>query len=336
MRLFFAAGHGEVVDGFAVDREEAAGRAVFRAHVADGGAVGERHRIEAGAVEFDELGDNALLAQHLHDGQHQVGGGDAFLECAGQAEADDFRQQHGDRLAEHGGFGLDAADAPAENGQAVDHGGVAVGADAGVGIGDDLAAFILGPDGLAEIFEIDLVADAGAGGHHAEVAERLLAPFEEAVALAVALVFVLDIVRQCLRGAEFVDDDRVVDDQVDRNQRVDLLRIAAQCHHGVAHGGKVDHGRHAGEVLHEHAGRAVGDLGFGVALVGQPGDDGENVVLGDAAAIFVAQEIFENHLHREGQCRDAGQSVLFGLHEAVIDIFGIIDLEGGTAIEAVE
>jgi hypothetical protein len=43
-----------------------------------------------------------------------------------------------------------------------------------------------------------------------------------------------------------------------------------------------------------------------------------------------------DHLHREGQCRDAGQSVLFGLYEAVIDIFGIIDLEGGTAIEAVE
>jgi hypothetical protein len=78
--LGLAAGHGEVVDGFAVDREEAAGRAVFRAHIADGGAVGERHRIEAGAVELDELADNALLAQHLHDGQHQVGGGDAFLE----------------------------------------------------------------------------------------------------------------------------------------------------------------------------------------------------------------------------------------------------------------
>jgi hypothetical protein len=195
MRSSLAAGHGQVVDGFAVDREEAAGRAVFRRHVADGGAVGERHRIEAGAEEFDELADNALLAQHLRDGQHQVGGGDAFLDLAGQAEADDFRQQHGDRLAEHGGFGLDAADAPAENAQAVDHGGVAVGADAGVGIGDDLVAFILGPDGLAEIFEVDLVADAGAGRHHAEVLERLLAPFEEAVALAVALVFVFDIVR---------------------------------------------------------------------------------------------------------------------------------------------
>ena len=30
---------------------------------------------------------------------------------------DDARDQHGDRLAEHGGLGLDAADAPAQNAQ---------------------------------------------------------------------------------------------------------------------------------------------------------------------------------------------------------------------------
>ena len=51
------------------------------------------------------------------------------LQLAGQLEADHLGDQHGDRLAEHGGLGLDAADAPAEHGEAVDHGGVAVGAD---------------------------------------------------------------------------------------------------------------------------------------------------------------------------------------------------------------
>ena len=44
-----------------------------------------------------------------------------------------------------------------------------------------------------EIFEIDLVADAGAGRHDAEIAEGLLAPFQELVALLVALVFELDV-----------------------------------------------------------------------------------------------------------------------------------------------
>ncbi len=226
--LFFAAGHGEVVDGFAVDREEAAGGAIFRAHVADRRTVGERHVVEAGAEEFDELGDDALLAQHLHDHQHEVGRGDAFLELAGQLEADDFGQEHGDRLAEHGRFGFDAADAPAENAKTVDHRRVAVGADAGIGIGGDLAVFFLGPDGLAEIFKVDLVTDAGARRNDAEILEGLLAPFQEAVAFAVALVFEFDVAGKGGRRAEFVDDDRVVDDEIDGNQRVDLFRVAAE------------------------------------------------------------------------------------------------------------
>ncbi len=40
------------------------------------------------------------------------------------------------RLAEHGGLGLDAADAPAEHAQAVDHGGVRVGADERIGVSE--------------------------------------------------------------------------------------------------------------------------------------------------------------------------------------------------------
>ena len=119
-----------------VDREEAAGRAVFRRHVADGGAVGDREVGEAGAEKFDELADHAALAQHLRDGEHEVGRRHAFLELAGELHADHFRQQHRIGLAEHGGFRLDAADAPAEHGEAVDHGGVRIGADQRVRIGD--------------------------------------------------------------------------------------------------------------------------------------------------------------------------------------------------------
>jgi hypothetical protein len=87
------------------------------------------------AVELDELADDAVLAQHLGDREHDIGGGDAGGQLAGQLEADDARDEHGDGLAEHGRLGLDAADAPAEHAQAVDHRGVRVGADAGVGVG---------------------------------------------------------------------------------------------------------------------------------------------------------------------------------------------------------
>ena len=113
----------------------------------------------------------------------------------------------------------------------------------------------------------------------------------------------------------------MVDDEVDRHQRVDLLRIAAERGHGVAHRREVDDGRHAGEILHQHAGRAVGDLDAGRALVGQPAGDRLDVFLGDRAAVFVAQQVLEQHLHRIGQLGDAGQPVLLGLDQAVIDIF---------------
>ncbi len=125
----------QIAHGFRIDREEAAGRTIFRRHIGDGGAVLQRHVVEAGPVEFDEFADHALLAQHLRDGEHQIGGGDAFAQFACQLEADDFGNQHGDRLAQHRRFRFDAANAPAEHGQTIDHGGVAVGADQRIGEG---------------------------------------------------------------------------------------------------------------------------------------------------------------------------------------------------------
>ncbi len=255
-----ATGRLQVVESFLVDREEAAGRAVFGRHVGDRRLVGDRHRVEARTEELDELADDAELAQHLRDGEHEVGGGDAFLELALELEADDFRQQHRHRLAEHRGFRLDAADAPAEHGEAVDHGGVRIGADQRVGIGDferaGLAAdghlFLLRPDGLGEIFKIDLMADAGARRHDGEVRERALTPFQEFVALLVLLVLFGDVLLEGAVVAEEVHDDRVIDDEIDRHQRVDLFGVAAERLHGVAHGGEIDDRRNAGEILHQH------------------------------------------------------------------------------------
>ena len=337
MRFSGPAGHGEIADRLGVDREEAAGGAVFGSHVADRRAVGERHVGKAGPEELDELAHHALLAQHLGDGQHEVGRGDAFLELAGQPEADHLGQQHRHRLAEHGGLRLDTADAPAEHAEPVDHGGVRIRADAGVGESDDVAvAAGERPHRLRQIFEVDLMADAGARRHDAEVAERLLAPFEELVALLVALVLELDVAGKRHRRAELVDDHRVVDDEVDRHQRVDLLRVAAERYHGVAHRRQVDHRGHAGEVLHQDARRTIGDLDARRAAVGQPAGDRLDRLLRHRAAVLVAQQVLQQHLHRIGQLGDAGKAVLLGLHQAVIDIFDLAGLQNAPAIEAVE
>ena len=194
----------------------------------------------------------------------------------------------------------------------------------------------LGPHGLRQVLEVDLVADAGARGHDREVVEGRLAPLEEGVALAVALVLERDVVGQRLRGAELVDDDRVVDDEVDGDERVDLLRVAAERHHGVAHRREIDHRRHAGEVLHQHARGAERDLDLGLAAVLEPADHGLDVGLLDRAVVLVAEQVLEQHLHREGQAARIRQAVLLGLGDRVDGVGLGAGLDGLAGLEAVD
>ena len=179
------------------------------------------------------------------------------------------------------------------------------------------------------------MADAGARRHDAEIVEGRLAPAQEPVALAVALVFELDVLGEGARVAEVVDHDRVVDDQVDRDQRVDPLGVAAERDHRVAHRREIDHRRHAGEILHQHARRAEGDLAVAL-LGGQPGGHGADVVDADRAAVFAAQQVLQQHLQREGQARDVGEAVLLGLGQAEIVVGLAADGERAARFEAVE
>ena len=263
-RLGRAAGEIQVAQRLGVDREDRAGRAELGRHVAQRGPVGEPERRKPRAEELDELGDDAALAQHLGHGQHEVGRGRPLGQLAAELEADDLRQQHRDRLAQHRRLGLDPADAPAEHAEAVDHRRVRVGADEGVGIGLEDPVVLAAVDDLGQVLEVDLVADAGRRRHDAEVVEGLLAPLEERVALAVALEVALGVDGEGALVAEGVDLDRVVDHEVDVDQRVDRGRVAADLLHRVAHRGQVDDGRHAGEVLHQHPGGLEGDLDAGL------------------------------------------------------------------------
>ena len=54
----------------------------------------------------------------------------------GDMHADDFRREEINRLTEHAGFRFDAADAPADDAEAIDHGRVRIGADECIGIID--------------------------------------------------------------------------------------------------------------------------------------------------------------------------------------------------------
>ena len=127
--LLVATGEAHVVDGHLVDGEHGAGGAVLRGHVADGGSSLERQGGHARPVTLDEGTHHAVVPQQLGHGEDDVGGGGARVEFSGNAQADHRGEEHGERLAQHGRLGLNAADAPAQDAETVDHGGVGVGAD---------------------------------------------------------------------------------------------------------------------------------------------------------------------------------------------------------------
>ena len=103
--------------------------------------------------------------------------------------------------------------------------------------------------------------------------------------------------------------------------------------HGVAHGGEVDDGGDAGEVLHEHAGGHEGDLAGGLGL-GVPVGEEVDVVGGDGLAVFAAEQIFEQDAEGVGQAGEVDSLAGEGVEAEEID-GGLAGGEGGLAAEGV-
>ena len=191
---------------------------------------------------------------------------------------------------------------------------------------------LVGPDDPAEVLEVDLVADAGRGRDDAEVVERLLAPAQELVALLVALELALGVDLEGAGVAEGVDLDRVVDHEVDRDERVDLGGVGAELLDRVAHRGQIDDGRHAGEVLHQDPGGLEGDLLRRLGLR-VPGGDGLDVVGRDALAVLEPEDVLQQDLQRVGQPSDV--ELRLQRVEAVDLVLAPANLQAGLRAEAV-
>ena len=164
--------------------------------------------------------------------------------------ADHVRRQDIDRLAQHAGLGLDSAYAPADHADAIDHGHVRIGADHRVG---EINAILL-LHAACEVFQIDLVHDADSRRHDLHPVEGLHAPFQETVALSIALKLDLHIESERIGRIVMIDLHGMIDDELDRHQRLDQLGIFAELARCAAHGGEVGERRKAGEVLQHDAG----------------------------------------------------------------------------------
>ena len=107
-------------------------------------------------------------------------------------------------------------------------------------------------------------------------------------------------------GAELVHLHRVIDHQVGRHQRIGAAGIGAHRGERIAHRGQIHHRRDAGEILQQHARRHEADffaLGAGLG----PGRDIFDVGGRNPAAVFVAQQIFQQNLDRKWQPRRLGR-----------------------------
>ncbi len=250
-----------------------------------------------------------MLAQHLGDRQHQIGGGDAFAQFAAELKAHDIRDQHRHRLTQHGGFRFNPAHAPAQYAETVNHGGMRVGAHQGIRPRHPLPIHLFAPDGPTEVFQVDLVTNTGARRHYAEAAEGLLSPAQKSVTFVVTLHFQTDVIFEGLVIAETVDGDRVVDHQIDGRQRVHFRGVAAQALHRLAHGGQIHDCRHAGKVLHQDARGTVGYLAVGMGLL-QPAGQGTNIFFCHRVTVLPAQQVLHQHLQRLRQSTEIAQLFL--------------------------
>ena len=266
----------------------------------------------------------------MGDTQDEVGGRDPLPELPGELEADDTRNEHGDRLAEHGSLGLDAADPPADDAQPVDHGGVGVGAHAGVRVGDPGAVLLTHEGDAGQVFQIHLVDDASARRDDAEVLEGRLPPPQELVALPVAVVLDAHVGLQGVGNPELLDDDGVVDDHLCRGERIDLVGVSAEVGDGFSHGGEIDDARHPGEVLHDDARRGELDLMGGLSG-GVPLAKSRDLVGSDVGTVLGAQQILQQDLQAVRKVGGTGNGV------DVVDLVGLtIDVEGTPGAETVD
>ena len=145
--------------------------------------------------------------------------------------------------------------------------------------------------------------DAKTRRHHAKGVEGLHAPLHELVALVVALKLELHIQVHRIFLAVVVDHDGMVNDQIDRYQRFDFLRVLAEPDGRAAHGRQVCQQRNAGKVLQHHTGHHERDFlrALRVGLpVGQLGYMGS----GNAFAVAMSQHRLEHDTQRNRQTRD--------------------------------
>ena len=181
----FTAGQAQVVQRLVVDEEHGGRSAIFWGHVGDGGAVAERERSRAFALELQIRTDHLFLAQEFGEREHYVGRRNARRWPARELHAHDIRQAHPRGAAQHHVLCFQPTHTDGDDAERIHMRRMAVRAHERVREGDA----VLRMDHRRHSLQIDLVHDAVARRNDLDVLERFLRPVDEVEAVFVAPVF---------------------------------------------------------------------------------------------------------------------------------------------------
>jgi hypothetical protein len=116
-----------------------------------------------------------------------------------------------------------------------------------------MATFLLTRENHArEIFEVYLMDYSRIRWDYPEIAELILPPAKESVAFLVALQFHKDIRLEGVGSSESVHLHRMVDHEIDRQERVDPVWVAAHPDHGISHDRQIHYARNARKILEQN------------------------------------------------------------------------------------
>ena len=150
-----------------------------------------------------------------------------------------------------------------------------------------------------------------------EVGKRSAAPAQEFVPFAVPLKFPSLIQTQRFRRSKHIHLDRMVNDEVTRDHRVDLLRIPPFAAQTGPEGRQIHQGRDPGKILQHHPGRFEWNLLSGARL-GIPQSQAPDVPLRYLGPVEISQERFQKDFDGKRELVDLSDPLLLQSSQAGI------------------
>ena len=160
------------------------------------------------------------------------------------------------------------------------------------------------------------MTDADTRRDHAKAIEGLHAPLQKLIPRVVAAKFHLHVSLECLRIAREINLHRMIDHEIDRNQRLDHTRVLVETNHCGPHSREIDQQRNAGKILKQHARDHERNL-LGALSIWLPISKTTHVLFRDFHAVEIAQHRLKHNANADRQPRNLSDAFLLELGQRI-------------------